>query len=240
MGNLARLLHKIEERSATVSILGLGYVGLPLAVAFAEAGFATLGLDVNPDTVNDLQNGHSHISDIASDRVGRIRETGTFAATDDFSRLRNSDVAVICVPTPLTNTREPDLEFVRSAATAIHRELHLGQLVVLESTTYPGTTDEIVRPILEASGLRAGHDFFLAYSPERIDPGNQKFSFREVPKVVGGCTPRCLRAARAIYDSTVDQTVPVSSTQTAELTKLLENIFRSVNIAPRQRVGVAL
>ncbi len=227
----ATLLAKIRNRRLTVGVLGLGYVGLPLIVAFAEAGFKTWGFDLNVQTVEALREGKSHIGDVAAERIGHLRATGAFDATTDFARLGECDVAIICVPTPLTETRDPDLRAVKGASTSIGQNLHVGQLVILESTTYPGTTDEVVRPLLEESGLKAGHDFFLAFSPERIDPGNKAFPINKVPKVVGGFSPICLQMACALYDCIVEQTVPVSSTQAAELTKLLENIFRSVNIA---------
>lgn len=223
-------LDKIRKRKLVVGVLGLGYVGLPLIVAFAEAGFSTLGFDLNEATVQNLNTGISHIRDVASEKVQQLVSAQTLNVTSDFSRLRECDVAIICVPTPLSDTRDPNLDAVKSAVSAISTTLQEGQLVVLESTTYPGTTDEIVRPLLEEK-LKAGQDFFLAFSPERIDPGNSKFPIHKVPKVVGGHTSQCLKVARALYDCIVERTVAVSSTQAAELTKLLENIFRSVNIA---------
>lgn len=222
---------KLRERRLVVGIVGLGYVGLPLIVAFAEAGFKTLGFDLHAATVEGLKRGQSHIGDIASERVQALRGQSLFDATTDLARLGECDVAIICVPTPLTPARDPDLRAVQSAARAVGQTLRAGGLVILESTTYPGTTDEEVRPLLETAELRAGRDFFLAFSPERIDPGNKKFPIGKVPKVVGGFSPACLRVACALYDCIVERTVPVSSTQAAELTKLLENIFRSVNIA---------
>jgi UDP-N-acetyl-D-glucosamine dehydrogenase len=225
------LLQNIMARRAIIGVLGQGYVGLPLSLAFAEAGFQTIGFDTNPKTVAALGQGQSHIGDISNQRLQKHVQDGTFRASADLNLLSGCDVAIICVPTPLTATREPDLDAVRSAVAAVGSGLHAGQLVVLESTTYPGTTDEVVRPALEKSGLKVGEGFFLAFSPERIDPGNTRFPVKEVPKVVGGSTPACLQAACALYDSIVRQTVPVTSTQAAELTKLLENIFRGVNIA---------
>ena len=224
-------LAKIRDRSLVVGVIGLGYVGLPLIVAFAEAGFSTLGFDLNTSTVERLQRGESHIGDITSQRVRDVRDHSRFDATADLQRLDECDAILICVPTPLTESRDPDLGAVRGAMTSVARTLRPGQLVVLESTTYPGTTDEVARPILEAGGLQAGRDFFLAFSPERIDPGNRAFPIHKVPKVVGGYSSACLEVAQALYDCVVERTVPVSSTQAAELTKLLENIFRSVNIA---------
>jgi UDP-N-acetyl-D-glucosamine dehydrogenase len=226
-----QLLDKIANRQAVIGILGLGYVGLPLATTFAKAGFQTIGFDPQRPTVDLLQRGDSHIGDVPAATVKELVANGSFSATNDFAGLKNCDVAIICVPTPLTNTRDPDLKFIVSACDAISHHVHRGMLVVLESTTFPGTTDEVVRPILETNGLVAGEDFFLAFSPERIDPGNEQFPVHKVPKVVGGHTPNCRTVACAVYDSIVERTVPVSSTKAAELTKLLENIFRSVNIA---------
>jgi len=227
----ARFLQRLRERQLRVGVVGLGYVGLPLVVAFAEAGFSALGFDLNEATTEKLRRGQSHIGDISSERVRDLRENRRFEPTSDLSRLGECDAILVCVPTPLTPARDPDLSAVRGAMSSIARTLREGQLVVLESTTYPGTTNEVARPLLEAGGLRAGEDFFLAFSPERIDPGNEKFPIQKVPKVVGGYSPTCLKLAQSLYDCIVDQTVPVSSTEAAELTKLLENIFRSVNIA---------
>lgn len=228
---LDSLLGKLDRREAVVGVLGMGYVGLPLIMAFAEAGFPTVGFDTNQHIVESLQSGQSHIGDIPSDTVASHRGTDKFQATADLSRIASCDIAIICVPTPLTPMREPDLRAVQGATNAVRDGLRAGQLVVLESTTYPGTTEEIVKPTLESTGLVAGSDFFLAFSPERIDPGNEQFPVHKVPKVVGGHTPGCLEAAVKLYAAVVERPVPVSSTQAAELTKLLENIFRSVNIA---------
>jgi UDP-N-acetyl-D-glucosamine dehydrogenase len=225
------LLDKIQNRHATIGVLGMGYVGLPLVMAFAGAGFRTVGFDTNERTVAALQNGESHIGDVPADVVQAMRSGEKFLASTDFSHLKDCDIAIICVPTPLTEMREPDLGAVKAASAAIQKYLHAGQLVILESTTYPGTTDEIVRPLLEETGFRAGRDFYLAFSPERIDPGNEAFPIHKVPKVVGGHTAECGRLAVELYAAVVEHPVPVSSTQAAELTKLLENIFRCVNIA---------
>ena len=222
---------KLENRDATIGVLGLGYVGVPLIMAFASQGFRTIGFDPNERLVQGLQGGVSHIEDISGAEIAAAREGDRFRATQDFGLLAECDVAIICVPTPLNTTRDPDLKYVESASKSIAKYLHEGQLVVLESTTYPGTTDEIVRPILEEDGLKAGQDFFLAFSPERIDPGNVDFPVHKVPKVVGGHEPRSTELALLLYSTVVSQPVPVSSTQAAELTKLLENIFRCVNIA---------
>ncbi len=229
--NLCQLQQKLRARTARIGVLGMGYVGLPLVVAFAEAGFRTVGFDTSVTLVSALGRGDSHVGDIASERVQALLRAEQFCPTTEFDELSRCDVCIICVPTPLTPTREPDLSYVRAAATAIRRHLHPGQLVVLESTTYPGTTEEVVKPLLERADLRAGIDFFLAFSPERIDPGNTQFPLPKVPKVVGGYTSACCEVALETYNAIVEQTVPVSCTRTAELTKLLENIFRSVNIA---------
>lgn len=225
------LSQKIESREATVGVLGMGYVGLPLVMAFAQKGFKTAGFDTNTRTIEALQRGESHIGDVPAATVAEMRQAGHFAASNDFSGLKDCDVAIICVPTPLTEMREPDLGAVRAATNAVKQGLHAGQLVILESTTYPGTTDEVVKVILEETGLKAGTDFFLAFSPERIDPGNEQFPIHKVPKVVGGYTAECGQLAVELYRAIVERPVPVSSTRAAELTKLLENIFRCVNIA---------
>lgn len=227
----AILRDKIEARNATVGVLGMGYVGLPLIMAFADKGFSTVGFDTNARTIEALQRGESHIGDVPTQTVQQMREGDRFRATTDFSLLGECDVAIICVPTPLNDTRDPDLTFVEKATDQVAKYLHAGQIVILESTTYPGTTDEVVRPRLEANGLVAGTDFFLAFSPERIDPGNTKFPIHLVPKVVGGHTPACGTLAMQLYGTVVEKPVAVSSTRAAELTKLLENIFRCVNIA---------
>ena len=226
------LIAKIHSKQAVVGVIGLGYVGLPLGMAFAEVGFPTLGLDVDRKKVASLNRGESYIRHIASEPLQKLAQAKRFEASADFARSKDCDVLIICVPTPLSESREPDLTFVVKSGEAIAPHLRPGQLVVLESTTYPGTTDEVLLPILEkGSGLKAGRDFLLAFSPEREDPANGKFSTRTIPKVVGGYTPSCLDAATALYGSVIEKVVPVSSTQVAEMAKLLENIFRSVNIA---------
>ena len=229
--NLKQLQQKLRTRTATIGVLGMGYVGLPLVVAFAEAGYKTFGFDTSSALTSTLGRGESHVGDVASERLQEILKSEKFTATNDFEELAHCDVTIICVPTPLTPTREPDLSYVRSATMAVRDHLTSGQLVVLESTTYPGTTEEVVKPLLEETNLVAGVDFFLAFSPERIDPCNAQFPFSKVAKVVGGYTSACCAAAVETYNAVVEQTVPVSCTRTAELTKLLENIFRSVNIA---------
>ncbi|HEX5317530.1 MAG TPA: nucleotide sugar dehydrogenase [Stellaceae bacterium] len=225
------LVARFRGRTARVGVIGLGYVGLPLARAAAERGFHALGVDIDRSKVELLNAGGSYISHIAPKSIAAMRKAGRLEATDDFARLRECDAIILCVPTPLTRQREPDLTFVERTTEAIAPHLRRGQLVVLESTTYPGTTREVMRPILERSGLVSGRDFFLAYSPEREDPGNAEFGTNDIPKVVGGQGPDAVRLAVALYDQIVARTVPVSSLEAAEAVKLTENIFRSVNIA---------
>jgi UDP-N-acetyl-D-glucosamine dehydrogenase len=224
------LTSKISSRSAKVGVIGLGYVGLPLVIEFSRAGFEVTGFDIDSRKIEFLKAGKSYIKHIDLSKVKDVLK-GHFSATSDFTLLRKMDCVIICVPTPLNRNREPDMKFVFNTAETIAKHLRKEQLVVLESTTYPGTTDEDMRAILEKSGLKAGKDFCLAFSPEREDPNNGDFSLKTVPKVVGGYTGKCLKAAKALYDTVVDKTVPVSSTKAAEATKLLENIYRSVNIA---------
>jgi UDP-N-acetyl-D-glucosamine dehydrogenase len=228
------LLYKIETRAALIGIIGLGYVGLPLAARAGRIGFPVVGLDISRDKVERINHGESYIGDVPSNTIGELREHGRLEATTDFRRLRACDVIVICVPTPLNITRDPDISYIERAAEDIARTLRTGQLVILESTTYPGTTEEVVKPHLEATGLRVGEDYFLAFSPERIDPGqtgSKGYSVENTPKVVGGVTSACTALASAFYSGITSQVVPVSSPRVAELTKLFENIFRSVNIA---------
>ena len=225
------LIGKLRRHEASVAIVGLGYVGLPLVLRFGEVGFRVLGFDVDSEKVEALNAGLSYIGHIEAAHVKALREHGRFEATTDFERLDEPDCIIICVPTPLTARREPDLRYIESTADAIGRRIRKGQLVVLESTTYPGTTSEILLPRLGNGGLRVGEDFFLAYSPEREDPGNPKYSTETIPKVVGGTTEGCRDVAAVLYGEVIDRVVPVSSTDTAELVKLLENIYRSVNIA---------
>ncbi|MDA8106669.1 MAG: nucleotide sugar dehydrogenase [Nitrospiraceae bacterium] len=228
---LTELLGAVENRKASVGIIGLGYVGLPLAIAFHGAGFVVRGFDVDSKKVPLLKAGKSYLRHIPSKEIRAMAASGRFVPTDDFSLIKDTDCVCICVPTPLSRFREPDLSYVIKTAETIARFLRPGHLIVLESTTYPGTTEEDVRPILERTGLKAGRDFFLAFSPEREDPNNPKFSTSTIPKVVGGTSPACLRAAQALYGKVIGKTVPVSSTRVAEASKLLENIYRSVNIA---------
>jgi UDP-N-acetyl-D-glucosamine dehydrogenase len=225
------LVARLASRTAKVGVIGLGYVGLPLLSAIASRGFDGIGFDIDRQKVEALERGEPYIKHIAAENLVRLLREGRCSATCDFGRLPEVDVIIICVPTPLTRQREPDLGYVVSTTETIAAHLRPGQLVVLESTTYPGTTDEVMRPILERDGLRSGRDFFLAYSPEREDPGNDAFGTADIPKVVGGDGPEALRLARAFYGEIVTRTVPVSSLKAAEAVKLTENIFRSVNIA---------
>ncbi|MBN2197031.1 MAG: nucleotide sugar dehydrogenase [Polyangiaceae bacterium] len=224
------LLDRIGSRTARVGVIGLGYVGLPLLLEFVEQGFPALGFDIDDQKIDALLRGESYIRHIARERVAAAVGKG-LDATVDFSRLAACDAILMCVPTPLTDHRDPDLSFVEQTTTSVAEHLRAGQLVTLESTTYPGTTREIVVPILERSGLRAGHDFFVAYSPEREDPANPNFTTRTIPKVVGGLTPACRKVAAALYRGVVTNVVEVSSCDAAEATKILENTFRAVNIA---------
>jgi UDP-N-acetyl-D-glucosamine dehydrogenase len=225
------LLSRIQSRSARVGVIGQGYVGLPLALVFREAGFPVIGFDVDPVKVAALRRGESYIQHIKPDRVARAAASGMYEATTDFDRLADCDAILICVPTPLGMHREPDNSYIHETARAIAKRLRRGQLVVLESTTYPGTTDEEVLPILKTSGLETPGDFFLAFSPEREDPGNAGFSTRSIPKIVGGVNGPSAEVAATLYGAALDTVVPVSSSRVAESSKLLENVFRSVNIA---------
>ncbi len=224
------LLAKAKDRSAVFGIVGLGYVGLPLAMELVRAGYRVLGFDISKRVVDGLNAGRSHIQDIPSDAVAKAVSAGKFAATNDLTRLSEPDAISIAVPTPLSKTKDPDVSYVLSATESIKKTLRRGQLVILESTTYPGTTRELMLPALESTGLKVGEDFFLAFSPERVDPGNPKYNTRNTPKVVGGLTPNCLQVTVALYEPAIEHVVSVSSTEAAELVKILENTFRSVNI----------
>src|SRR5215210_4715654 len=228
---LDRLLERIRTRTARVGIIGLGYVGLPLLLLFEESGFEVIGFDTDPAKVDALSRGDSYIRHIEVDRVRKAFGSRRAIATTNFEGLTSCDAAIVCVPTPLGKYREPDLKYVRMTAEAIAQNLRLGQLIVLESTTYPGTTREELLPRMEARGMVCGRDFFLAFSPEREDPGNERFNTKTIPKVVGGIDEPSLRAATALYASVITTVVPVSSVEVAESSKLLENIFRAVNIA---------
>lgn len=225
-----QLLQRLNGRTATVGIVGLGYVGLPLAVEFAEAGFNVIGLDLDANKVNQLNRGESYIIDIPTERMAPLVKAGRLRATTQYADLATADTVSICVPTPLRKTKDPDMSYVISSVNSVAEICHAGMLVVLESTTYPGTTDEIVIPQLKSKGFTPGVDVFIAFSPERIDPGNPKYGVRNTPKVVGGVTPACVEVTQALYGSAVDKVVGVSSPTAAEMVKLLENTFRAVNI----------
>jgi UDP-N-acetyl-D-glucosamine dehydrogenase len=224
------LQHRLKARTARVGIVGLGYVGLPLAVEFAKAGFSVTGIDVQKEKVTRLNRGQSYIQDVSSSTLGRLVEDRRFQATTDFSVVEDLDTINIAVPTPLRKTKDPDMSYVVSACQEVAKYLSPGKLVILESTTYPGTTDELLLPMLERTGLRVGEDFFLCFSPERIDPGNPKYHTTNIPKVVGGITPACTRMGSLFYSQALEKVVPVSSTSVAEMVKLLENTFRMINI----------
>ncbi|HSH46382.1 MAG TPA: nucleotide sugar dehydrogenase [Longimicrobiales bacterium] len=225
------LLSRMEGRQAVFGVVGLGYVGLPLSVAMTDAGYHVLGLDVSPKVVDGLNSGASHVEDVESSVVANMRERGLFEATTDPARLAECDVISICVPTPLSKTRDPDVSYVVAASEAVAQSLRPGQLIILESTTYPGTTREVLLPLLEKTGLTVGEDFFLCFSPERVDPGNAVWKVHNTPKVIGGITQACSNVGRAAYESVLETVVPVSSTEAAEMAKLMENTFRALNIA---------
>ena len=224
-------IKKIQDRSATVAVIGLGYVGLPLVIRYAEEGYKVTGFDVDKTKVDSLTSGQSYIEHIESALIKTHVDSGRFKATTEMAGLKDADAIIICVPTPLTEDRKPDMSYVVGTSETIAKYLRKGQLVSLESTTYPGTTEEVVRPLLEKSGLTAGTDFLLVYSPEREDPGREDFTTKTIPKVVGGVDAASLEAGSSLYSAVVDTVVPVSSTGAAEMTKLLENIYRCVNIA---------
>lgn len=233
-----QLLGLLERREARVGIIGLGYVGLPLAIEVAGAGFLVRGYDVDPRKVARIEAGDSYIQDVPSARLGELVESGRLSAATGFDSMAEMDAVVICVPTPLSKTKDPDISYVVAAAEQVAAHLRRGQLVVLESTTYPGTTRDLLKPMFTRSGLEIGVDFHLAFSPERVDPGNPRFGVKNTPRVVGGETPACARAACALYRSFIDTVVPVSSTASAEMAKLLENTFRAVNIAMVNEVAI--
>jgi UDP-N-acetyl-D-glucosamine dehydrogenase len=224
------LIEKAQRREALFGIVGLGYVGLPLAVELAQAGYRVLGFDISERVVNGLNAGHSHVKDVSADQLGEALAGGRFEATTDMSRMGEPDAVSICVPTPLSKFKDPDVSYIVAATDSVKRTLRRGQAIILESTTYPGTTREILQPALESTGLTVGTDFFLAFSPERVDPGNPTWKTHNTPKVVGGITENCTRVACALYQPAIERLVPVSTTEAAELVKLLENTFRSVNI----------
>jgi UDP-N-acetyl-D-glucosamine dehydrogenase len=232
------LAEKIRSRRARVGIVGLGYVGLPLAVEFAKAGFQVTGIDISGEKVRRVNHGDSYVLDIPSSTLGPLVETGKLRATGDFHEVEQLDTIDICVPTPLRKTKDPDMSYIVASCQEIAKRMHPGMLIVLESTTYPGTTEEVVRPMLTHSGLEAGRDFFLCFSPERVDPGNPKYQTSNIPKVVGGCTPACTEMGRLFYGQALERIVPVSSTQVAEMVKLLENTFRMINIGLANEMAV--
>ncbi|PIQ84396.1 MAG: UDP-N-acetyl-D-glucosamine dehydrogenase [Candidatus Omnitrophica bacterium CG11_big_fil_rev_8_21_14_0_20_63_9] len=227
---LAQLAKRIAARNARVAVIGLGYVGLPLAVEFAKEGFRVTGIDLDRRRVDGVNRGRSYILDVPSEDLQKLRRARRLSATSSFEPLGAQDAIIICVPTPLRKTREPDMSFIVSASQEIAKRVRRGQLIVLESTTYPGTTEEVILPAIQAHGLTVGKDFCLAFSPERIDPGNATYTTRTIPKVIGGITPQCTRLATALYGTAIHRTVPVSSAKVAEMVKLLENTFRAVNI----------
>jgi UDP-N-acetyl-D-glucosamine dehydrogenase len=233
-----RLEHKIKTRTARVGVVGLGYVGLPLAAELARAGFPVTGFDLDHGKVREINQGRSYVKDVNGPELKRFVKRGRLTATSDFSVLAELDTVNICVPTPLRKTKDPDMTFILSACEAISRYFHPGMLVILESTTYPGTTEELVLPMLTRSGLRPGKDFFLCFSPERVDPGNPRFQTRNIPKVVGGITAECTELGALFYEQALDKVVPVRSTQIAEMVKLLENTFRMINIGLANEIAM--
>jgi UDP-N-acetyl-D-glucosamine dehydrogenase len=239
MSEVHLLKDRVVNREATIGVIGLGYVGLPLVLRFGEVGFRVMGFDVDASKVDRLNRGSSYIEHVPSARVEALRSGRRFEATSDLRRLSEPDVIIICVPTPLTKHREPDLRYVETTADSVAAALRRNQLICLESTTYPGTTDEVVLPRLEARGLRVGEDFFLAFSPEREDPGNPNFDTATIPKVVGGVTADCLSLATTLYAQAIQKVVPVASTRVAEATKILENVYRAVNIALVNELKIA-
>jgi UDP-N-acetyl-D-glucosamine dehydrogenase len=224
------LEQKIKKKTAIVGVIGLGYVGLPLAVELGNSGFSVLGLDISKKKIKLVNSGRSDIDDVEDKQLKKLIENKKLKASINFSLLKNVDCACVCVPTPLSKTKDPDVSYILSAFSQVKKYLHRGQLIILESTTYPGTTEELIRPMLEETKLKAGKDFFLAFSPERVDPGNPRYNIKNTPRVVGGTTSLCTKIAKLFYEQTIVKVVPVSSTQSAEMVKLLENTFRSVNI----------
>ncbi len=223
-------LKRIENKEITVGVIGLGYVGLPLAVEFAAAGFRTIGLDINVSRVQQINRGENYIQDVDDSRLRILVKQGTLSASTNYADLERMDAVAIAVPTPLNKTKDPDVSYLLQVAEQIRKYVHRDFLVVLESTTYPGTTRELLLPAIESKDLKVGEDVFLLFSPERVDPGNKRFNTKNTPKIMGGVTPNCLRLGLALYEQVIDQMVPVSSPEAAELTKLLENTFRSINI----------
>jgi UDP-N-acetyl-D-glucosamine dehydrogenase len=225
MDQAQELIKKLEDKSARVAVLGLGYVGLPLAVVFAESGYKVTGIDPIQGKVDQINQGKSYVMDVSNEQITKLVKSGHLTATSDYSVLTDIDAVSICVPTPLRKTGDPDLSFILAVAESLKKFVHKGMVIVLESTTYPGTTREMILPKMEESGLKVGQDFFLAFSPERVDPGRKDWTTINTPKVIGGITPNCLQAAKAWYGSTLKTVVPVSSAEVAEMAKLLENTF---------------
>ncbi|HIG72887.1 MAG TPA: nucleotide sugar dehydrogenase [Myxococcales bacterium] len=238
MSRLTELADRIDSREARIGVIGLGYVGLPLAVEFAKIGFDVTGFDIDANKINAIEKGESYIEDVPNADLNEVKAAGRLHATADFGDLTRLDIINICVPTPLTRTKDPDVSHMARAVEEIRRRLRTGQLIILGSTTYPGTTQELFVPMLEESGLEVGEDFSLAFAPERIDPGNKLFTVRNVPKVVGGQTPLCTELASKIFGTIFDEIVPVSSTQSAEMVKLLENTFRAINIGLANEIAL--
>ena len=232
------IIDKIIRRQAKVGVVGLGYVGLPLAVAFAEHGFKVTGIDIDAGRIASLKKGENYIPDLDDAKVAELVKKKVLRPSDSFNSLKDLDAISICVPTPLRKTRDPDISYIVAVTEEIRSRLHKGQIIVLESTTYPGTTEEILLPELESTGLKVGKDFFLAFSPERIDPANQKYTLKNTPKVMGGITPECTQVATLLYRTIIDQIIPVSSARSAEMVKILENTFRSINIGMVNELAV--
>jgi UDP-N-acetyl-D-glucosamine dehydrogenase len=235
---MENLLLKIKNKSVRVSIIGLGYVGLPLSIEFCKSGFTVIGIDVDKGKVESLKKGESYVQDVKKEDVSSFIKSGKFIPSTDFSLLKEADTVSICVPTPLRKTRDPDISYIVSAASEIKKYLHKGQLIVLESTTYPGTTDEVLLPNLESGGLKVGVDFYLAFSPERVDPGNKRYNTKNTPKIIGGVTSECTLVAKYLYEQSIDVVIPVSSTKCAEMVKLLENTYRAVNIGLVNEIAI--
>jgi UDP-N-acetyl-D-glucosamine dehydrogenase len=226
----AEFKRRIRQKKTRIAVVGLGYVGLPLAVEFAKCGFQVLGIDIDKDRISHIKRKESYISDISTKELRRVIASQNFSAGSDFSALRGADAIIICVPTPLKRKYHPDISYIKQAVHSISRNIRGGSLIILESTTYPGTTEEVILPLLESKGLKCGEDFYLAFSPERIDPGNLKYPVSKIPKVIGGVTPAATELTAALYSNIIDKVVPVSSARVAEMVKLLENTFRLINI----------
>jgi UDP-N-acetyl-D-glucosamine dehydrogenase len=235
---MQNILNKIESKEMLVGIIGLGYVGLPLAVEFGKAGFKVMGIDVNQDRVDQLNRGENYIQDVNSDEFSRLVESGHFWATTDYSVIKDIDAVCIAVPTPLNKTKDPDISYIMQVTDELQKYVHKGLIIVLESTTYPGTTTELLMPAIESTGLKVGEDVFLLFSPERVDPGNPIYQTKNTPKVIGGVTPNCLKLGEALYLKVIDTMVPVSSPAAAEMVKLLENTFRSINIGLANEMAI--